>query len=73
MNFYFSDFSAFLQMGKHGFYVWLCYGVMLSILVLLVVNNYWQLKGLKKQFQQLQARKQQRTVHHAQSNQEPPL
>lgn len=23
----FESFSAFLQMGKHGFYVWLSYGV----------------------------------------------
>jgi heme exporter protein D len=24
---FFDSFSSFIQMGNHGFYVWLCYGI----------------------------------------------
>ena len=30
----FESFSAFLAMGKHGVYVWSCYGITLAILAL---------------------------------------
>lgn len=72
MNFYFADFAAFIQMGKHGFYVWLCYGVMLVVLVMLVINNRWQLKQLKKSARLTQARKQQRSQASAQISEETP-
>lgn len=34
---YFESFSAFVQMGTHGPYVWSAYGIS----VLLVVTNLW--------------------------------
>jgi heme exporter protein D len=34
---YFDSFSAFLQMGTHGPYVWSAYGISL----LLVASNLW--------------------------------
>ena len=58
MNFYFSDVSAFLQMGKHGFYVWLCYGVVFFIILLLALCPSWELRQLKKQYVAAQKRKQ---------------
>ncbi|TDQ40126.1 heme exporter protein CcmD [Thiopseudomonas denitrificans] len=32
--FAFNSFAEFLAMGKHGFYVWLCFGVTLAIMLL---------------------------------------
>lgn len=29
----FASFADFLQMGKHGLYVWLSYGIFLSIII----------------------------------------
>lgn len=34
---YFDSFSAFLQMGTHGVYVWSAYGIS----ILLVAGNLW--------------------------------
>jgi len=31
---YFDSFAEFLQMGKHGFYVWTAYGVTALVLVM---------------------------------------
>lgn len=35
--FAFNSFAEFLAMGKHGFYVWLSYGISLAVLALNVV------------------------------------
>jgi heme exporter protein D len=35
--FAFNSFAEFLAMGKHGFYVWLCFGITLAVMVLNVV------------------------------------
>lgn len=32
--FAFNSFAEFLAMGKHGFYVWTCFGITLSIMAL---------------------------------------
>lgn len=32
--FAFNSFAEFLAMGKHGFYVWTCFGITLSIMTL---------------------------------------
>lgn len=34
---YFGSFSEFLQMGGHGFYVWLCYGLTFAAMLGLVI------------------------------------
>lgn len=31
---YFDSFSEFMQMGGHGFYVWLCWGIVLMTVAL---------------------------------------
>ena len=43
---YFSSFADFLQMGKHGLYVWLSYGIALMIFIYNIVSVYL----LKRQF-----------------------
>jgi len=35
----FNSFSEFLAMGKHGFYVWLAYGLTFAVLGLLVTHS----------------------------------
>ena len=32
--FAFNSFAEFLAMGKHGFYVWLCFGITLAVVAL---------------------------------------
>jgi len=35
----FTNFSDFIAMGGHGFYVWLSYGISFSLLVLLTASS----------------------------------
>lgn len=42
----FATFADFLQMGKHGLYVWLSYGIGVFLLIYNVLSAYW----LKRQF-----------------------
>lgn len=37
---HFDTFSAFLQMGKHGLYVWLCYGISLVVILYNILSVY---------------------------------
>ncbi len=37
---YFETFSEFIQMGKHGLYVWLSYGISLIVIVYNIVAVY---------------------------------
>ncbi|HMW47837.1 MAG TPA: heme exporter protein CcmD [Cellvibrionaceae bacterium] len=48
MNLYFADFSEFLQMGTHGPYVWSCYFLMLTVLLVLAFIPNIRLQQLKK-------------------------
>lgn len=52
----FSTFSEFLAMGGHGFYVWLSYGVSITLLLLLLVSSINQSSTVIKQIQQRQKR-----------------
>ncbi len=52
----FSTFSEFLAMGGHGFYVWLSYGVSITLLLLLLVSSINQSSAVIKQIQQRQKR-----------------
>lgn len=38
---YFSSFTEFLQMGTHGLYVWLSYGIALVIFIYNIFSAYW--------------------------------
>jgi heme exporter protein D len=48
MKFYFDDFSAFIQMGNHGPYVWACYALMFLVLLLLGFYPNYKINQLKK-------------------------
>lgn len=48
-------------MGKHGFYVWLAYGLSFAILVGNVLNARWKKKQIIKEI----ARKQRRATSNA--------
>ncbi|WP_185236050.1 heme exporter protein CcmD [Teredinibacter franksiae] len=37
LSFQFADFQAFIAMGGHGIYVWLCYGIVITGLLGLVI------------------------------------
>lgn len=61
INFAFDNFYDFLQMGKHGFYVWLCFGLsfltVLGNVVLYQVNKKTILKHIGAE--QIRKKKQQ--------------
>jgi len=58
---FFDSFAEFLAMGKHGFYVWLCYGITALVIVVNVLAPMRQRKKLIEQ----QARLQRRENKHA--------
>ena len=37
---HFESFSEFIQMGKHGYYVWLSYGIGLLVIIYNVLSIY---------------------------------
>ena len=41
---HFASFTDFLQMGKHGLYVWLSYGIGVFIMLYNVFSAYWDRK-----------------------------
>lgn len=57
---HFESFSEFIQMGGHGFYVWLCYALVFGS----VLFGLWYAKSERtrtlKRLARNQARKQQR-------------
>lgn len=55
----FDTLSAFLAMGKHGFYVWLAYGLSALIIALNILIPLWQKKRLIHQLKQQQKREKQ--------------
>ncbi|MDG9729357.1 heme exporter protein CcmD [Ignatzschineria sp. RMDPL8A] len=52
MEFAFNSFAEFLQMGKHGLYVWLSYGFFALCLLGLIVPLIIERKQLKKELKQ---------------------
>ncbi|ASP40243.1 heme exporter protein CcmD [Bacterioplanes sanyensis] len=48
----FSSFSEFLAMGKHGFYVWLSYGLTALIVAFNVLQPWLRRRQLIKQHTQ---------------------
>ena len=55
---YFVSFADFLQMGKHGLYVWLSYGIFLTIIiyncVTVIINKRLFFKNAKRQLRREQ-------------------
>jgi heme exporter protein D len=50
----FDSFSAFIDMGGYGFYVWLSYGVAAALLLILVLSS---IMGHKKTIKNIAQRK----------------
>ena len=46
---YFESFADFLQMGKHGLYVWLSYGIGLIVIIYNILSVYWDRRQFFKQ------------------------
>ena len=46
---YFDTFAEFLQMGKHGFYVWLAYGATVLVLLWSWMSARAMLAGIERQ------------------------
>lgn len=57
---YFSNFSEFLAMGKHGFYVWSAWGVVFFCVVFAVFYVRHERKNLLKKIQQTELRQKSR-------------
>ncbi|MDO4251317.1 MAG: heme exporter protein CcmD [Moraxella sp.] len=57
---YFDSVSALVEMGGHGFYVWLCYALVFGAIVLGVYYAKAERKRTLKRLAINQARKQKR-------------
>ncbi len=53
---FFDSFAEFLAMGKHGFYVWLCYGITALVIIANILAPIRQRKNLIEQQARLQRR-----------------
>ncbi|MGV6987681.1 heme exporter protein CcmD [Testudinibacter sp. P80/BLE/0925] len=53
---FFQTWSDFFNMGGHGFYVWLCYGITVAALLILIISGFAE----KKQILTWVAKEQQR-------------
>jgi heme exporter protein D len=51
----FDSFSAFIDMGGYGFYVWLSYGVSITLLLILILSS---VNGHKHVMKNIAQRKQ---------------
>lgn len=49
---HFESFAEFIQMGKHGYYVWLSYGISLLVIIYNILSVYlderWYFKDAKR-------------------------
>ena len=53
---FFDSFAEFLAMGKHGPYVWACYGVTAAVLLANIWAPIKRRKDIISQYQRLQRR-----------------
>ncbi|WP_227429081.1 heme exporter protein CcmD [Psychrobacter sp. I-STPA6b] len=65
---YFYTFQEFLAMGKHGVYVWSCWGLTVMVIMGFILYSRQQRQAVIKQLRVQQARQQQtRTRKHVTS------
>ncbi|MDA3979340.1 MULTISPECIES: heme exporter protein CcmD [Gallibacterium] len=66
---FFDSWSAFWQMGQHGFYVWLSYGISFVAILLLVITSHRGKKKIlsevNKEMQRQQRIKQHKTMENS--------
>lgn len=53
---YFYSFAEFVAMGKHGVYVWTCWGITVAVVLCFILYSRQQRKGLIKQLATQEAR-----------------
>lgn len=58
----FTDFEAFLHMGGHGLYVWLCYGVGIIVFLVCLLSPILKKRAIYKELRQAQRRESVRSV-----------
>jgi len=56
---FFDSFAEFIAMGKHGFYVWFCYGVTALVIIANILAPIRQRKKLIEQQARLQRREKE--------------
>ena len=59
---YFYSFSEFIAMGKHGVFVWSCWGITIGMMLAFIFYSRRQRQALIKQLAIQQARQAQRTT-----------
>ena len=59
---YFYSFSEFIAMGKHGVFVWSCWGITIGMMLIFILYSRRQRQALIKQLAIQQARQAQRTT-----------
>ena len=58
---YFYSLSEFIAMGKHGVFVWSCWGITVGLMVIFILYSRRQRQALIRQLAIQQARQAQRT------------
>lgn len=61
---YFKNFSDFLAMGGHGFYVWLCWGLVVFAVLFGILYIKHERQQTYKKITLIQARQQTHTKNH---------
>lgn len=59
---YFYSLSEFIAMGKHGVFVWSCWGITVAMMLIFVIYSRRQRQALIKQLTIQQARQAQRST-----------
>ncbi|WP_019519474.1 heme exporter protein CcmD [Faucicola boevrei] len=60
MNFYFNNFTEFLNMGGHGFYVWASYGFSFACLIGIIIYSRSERQNTLKRIYTQHVRQNQR-------------
>jgi len=58
---YFYSLSEFIAMGKHGVFVWSCWGITVGLMFIFILYSRRQRQALIRQLSIQQARQAQRT------------
>lgn len=66
MEFAFDNVTALLQMGKHGFYVWLCYALSAFTILGNIVLYQWNKKKIRISIRKSQLREQKQKENYLQ-------
>lgn len=66
MEFAFDNVAAFVQMGKHGFYVWLCYALSVVTIFGNIVLYQWNKKQIRLSIVKSRLREQKQKENYLQ-------